>query len=256
MKWIFLLPLLLWVNLHAVGQDIPEINEKELTAYSITRNETFDGLSLWGYMNGGADIYLEYGFDVLRVQEFQKNGEQLKLELFKMDDPLSAFGIYSIKIFKCNDSPLLTSIDCLNPYQYQILHGNYYIQIINESGSDKAKALMIEIAGAILQKPEAEKFVLPATYLTDSLKLSPADIKMLKGPLGLIDKAPGLTDLLEGLDDYEVYYTIIERDDRKQKLYEIFFEEQIDKQLFKEKHPSKGYQIIKEKGNSLVLQKI
>ena len=255
MKWIVLLFVLACVNLQATGQNIPEISENELPAYSINRNETYDGPSLWGYMNGGADIYLEYGFEVLRVQEFEKNDENLKLELFKMDDPLSAFGIYSIKIFKCRERPLFSAMDCLNPYQYQLLHGRYYIQIINESGSEKAKAMMSEIAGAILKKLKAEELALPATYLMDSLKLSPAGIKMLKGPLGIQNKAMELEGYFDGLDDYRIFYSKTEYNGKKQKYYEIVFDDHEMKDRFLKEGTGETFQIIQVDGSRVVCKR-
>ncbi len=68
--------------------------------------------------------------------------EIIKLELFKMDSPVSTFGIYSIRTFKCEQSNLITTFDCLNRFQFQLLAGNYYIQFINESGSEKVKQTM------------------------------------------------------------------------------------------------------------------
>jgi len=154
-----------------MGQEIPEITAEEFPNYILNRNECFDGGSLWGYMNGGADIYLEYGFEILRVEEFSNKGETIKLELFMMVDPASAFGIYSIKTFICPQSNVSADFDCLNPYSFQLAHGKYYLQIINESGSAEARETMISIAESLLEKIEPGKLVLPITYLTDSLKL-------------------------------------------------------------------------------------
>ncbi len=61
---------IIFCSYFAIGQQIPEITAEELPGFMLNRNECFDGGSLWGYMNGGADIYLEYGFEKLRVEEF------------------------------------------------------------------------------------------------------------------------------------------------------------------------------------------
>ncbi|MCF8227871.1 MAG: hypothetical protein K9G58_11625 [Bacteroidales bacterium] len=223
-QFLFFISFLLY-SFQTTGQEIPEIDEKDVPDFSITRNQTFDGSSLWGYMNGGADIYLEYGFEILRVQEFIKDDETIKMELYKMGDPLSAFGIYSIKTFKCRQDSLLTAIDCLNRYQYQILYGDYYIQIISESGSEKAKEMMLEIGGKMLAEIEPEDLTLPVSYLTDSLNISPANIKMLKGPLGLLNKASGLSKYFDKISDYQIWYAKTEKGDEKLKYYEILFKD-------------------------------
>jgi hypothetical protein len=243
-KNIILLGLLLCFY-PAPGQDIPEINEKDISGLTIKRNDSFDGESLWGYMNGGADIYLEYGFDILRVQEFEGEGENIKLELFKMDNPVSAFGIYSLKTYKCRESNVLTSLDCMNDYQYQLLAGDYYIQLINESGSEQAINLMIDIAGVLLDKLEKSELILPVQYLIDILNFAPEDIKMLMGVLGIQNKASALKDYLKDIDEYQVYYAKRKLEGKTQTYYEIIFRDPEMKENFLN-NTDDSLQIMKE----------
>jgi len=252
-SFILIISLIL-SNYFAMGQNILEITAEELPGFILNRNECFDGGSLWGYMNGGADIYLEYGFEVLRVEEFSDEDESIKLEIFKMDDPISAFGIYSIKTFKCEESEVTTTIDCLNQYQFQLLSGNYYIQLINESGSTKAKQAMISIAEILLKKIEPEELILPVTYLTDSLNYSLFDIKMVKGPLGIHNKAMHLEGCFNGIGDYQVYYAKTIVDGENVKYYEIVFDEQKMKGKFLKTNSDKDLQIIKENNWSILIQ--
>jgi len=66
----------------------------------------FRGESLYEHINGGADIYLEYGFVTLLTWQYQKGDKEVLLELYCMDDPAAAFGIYSY-----NRHPTLSSVD-------------------------------------------------------------------------------------------------------------------------------------------------
>jgi len=50
---------------------------------------------LCDYINGGAEIFLEYGFDTLVTQEYSFKNKSITLEIYKMETPESAFGIYS-----------------------------------------------------------------------------------------------------------------------------------------------------------------
>jgi len=237
-----------------MGQEIPEITAEEFPNYILNRNECFDGGSLWGYMNGGADIYLEYGFDKLRVAEFSNEGETIKLEFFKMDDPISAFGIYSIKTFKCEQSKVTATHDCLNHFQFQLLYGDYYIQIINESGSAKAKQTMINIAEILLQKIEYTALILPLSYLTDSMNFSPGTIKMVKGDLGIQTKAIDLTDCFNDITDYQIYYAKTIIDGANVKYYEIVFEKPEMKNKFINNNIDKKLQIIEQNEISILIR--
>ncbi|MBU2650129.1 MAG: hypothetical protein KKA81_04270 [Bacteroidetes bacterium] len=230
----------------AISQEISEIAINDFPGFSLTRNECFDGGSLWGYMNGGADIYLEYGFEALRVEEFSGDGETLKLELFKMEDPVSAFGIYSIKTFKCKQSDVLVTPDCLNRYQYQIVYGDFYVQLINDSGSEQAQQKMVELAELVLKKLEAKKLTLPVKYLTDSMGFSINEIKMARGRLGIQNSMMDLEDCFKGIENYRVYYASIVKDREKVKFYEIIFDTPEMKSRFLENNRDKRVWVEKE----------
>jgi hypothetical protein len=237
-----------------LAQEIPEIHTEEIPGLSLDRNECFDGRSLWGYMNGGADIYLEYGFEKLRVEEFTKEDETIKLEVFKMDDPISAFGIYSFKTFRCEQSNVIIPIDCLNRFQFQLLCGSYYIQIINESGSEKAKQTMIMLAETLLKKIEPYELKLPVKYLTDSLNFSLSEIKMVKGELGVHNKTNYLKDCFSGIDNYEIYFAKTDADDKKVKYYELVFDAPEMKNKFLDNMKDKEFLMIKEAEDRILIQ--
>ena len=48
--------------------DFPILSVGDVEGMKIERTEYYDGNALWGLINGGADIYLEYGFDELAFQ--------------------------------------------------------------------------------------------------------------------------------------------------------------------------------------------
>lgn len=238
-----------------VGQEIPEITAEELPGFVLNRNESFNGGSLWGYINGGADIYLEYGFDILRVQEFAFEDETIKLEIFKMDDPIAAFGINSIKTFRCEQSKVITTIDCLNRFQFQLLAGEYYIQMINDSGSEKASQAMKSIGETLLNQIDPEELKLPIRFLTDSLNFTLSEITMLKGILGIQDKAMNLAECFVDIHDYQVYYAKKPVDGGVVRYYEIVFNSPEKKYQFLAVNKDADLSIINEDNFSLLIQK-
>jgi len=58
----------------------------------------FKGDDLFLYIDGGAEIYREYGFKQVVVQDYQdKKGRSITLEIFEMDGPESAYGMFTFK---------------------------------------------------------------------------------------------------------------------------------------------------------------
>jgi len=57
--------------------------------------ESYNGTTLYAYMDGGADTFLEYGFSSLAVRRYTRGSTQLIAELYTMRDTAAAAGLYS-----------------------------------------------------------------------------------------------------------------------------------------------------------------
>jgi len=55
--------------------------------------EVYFGDDLFIYINGGAEIYHEYGFEQVTVQRYRRGDDRVSVEIYTMDG--DAFGIYS-----------------------------------------------------------------------------------------------------------------------------------------------------------------
>jgi hypothetical protein len=61
----------------------------------------FEGEALYAYIDGGAEIYHEYGFKQVLVQDYiAPTGKSISVEIFEMTGSESAFGIYTFKTDK------------------------------------------------------------------------------------------------------------------------------------------------------------
>lgn len=106
----------------------------------VTSEQTYDEGALYGYMNGGSELYKEYQFQKLTVQELEVDGQELKFECFEMASPLMAFGIFSVNVYQCHstDSHLSVYV-CQSDYQLQAVCGNKYLSVINYTGKTDAQ---------------------------------------------------------------------------------------------------------------------
>lgn len=159
---------------------------------TINKERNFEGTALYGFMNGGSDLFLEYGFQNLNVKDVTYKGDSYSIEVYTMDTPKDAFGIYSIHIFKPlrADSLLLGrgGFDCLSKYQLQAAFHNRYISIVFNSGPKGAKGgeelLMSTIAAIAAKEGEAAKPFFPEKIQ----KMQPpytGRVQYARGELGL-----------------------------------------------------------------------
>lgn len=160
---------------------------------------TYDITTLLGY-NDAADVYIEYGFRSLMVQEIWFDQEKIKVEVALMDSPEAAFGLYSISGIKCLQRDTLTAFDCNSVYQYQAAIGKLFITITSETGSETARAFYLPVARAIMQWNPQEIFQLPVPFNQVLLKKGKKDLVYTEGPIGLQYLLIPWQDLFIGFD--------------------------------------------------------
>lgn len=155
----------------------PVISKTDLPYAKFSPVRTFNGESLYGYIDGGADLYLEYGFTGAIVTEFVYLKRKYKIEVYKMCSSEAAFGIFSVSRFRCRTRPAFSTYTCQNKYQLQICCGEYYINILNESGTGADSTVSILVGKKIVEKITEPSVNLPGSYpefLMKSCKIKPA----------------------------------------------------------------------------------
>ncbi|MDF9828895.1 DUF6599 family protein [Parabacteroides sp. PF5-6] len=199
---------------------------------SITRERVFTGAGLYGFMNGGADLYLEYEVYRLTNRDIEYKGEKYTVDIYELPTPEDAYGIYSMNVFRCERADTLDCIDCLSPYQLQAVDGNKFISVVFPSGSNAAKQLADEVLRQYQPMKGETKPAIPKA-LIDKPPYS-AVVKYLRGPLSVSAASKSLSDLLQeipykgvwfkaekGGDTYDAYILFAgtaEKDKLKEKI--------------------------------------
>ncbi len=81
--------------LGADGQDdLSGIYQKTKDWKSEVAVEVFGPKTLWNAINGGAEVYLAYGFERLHMGELSQGDLRVSMNIFDMGAGLNAFGIY------------------------------------------------------------------------------------------------------------------------------------------------------------------
>ncbi len=212
------------------GNELPGLSSQD--SVQITRDEQYDGNSLWGLIDGGADVYLEYGFDKLRLQELNYHGENFRIEVYRMDTPEDAFGIYSVYTFTCQNPYGLYADHCKNAYQYQVMAGNYYINVMNETGTARASQLGNKIGNKLAAEVGNSTFVLPELFVSEALKEVKGKVKFMRGDLGLQNGFPAWTRRFAGIDSFRLYLLKGSYQDLPFKLADVKFDNEQDLRSF------------------------
>jgi hypothetical protein len=176
--------------------------------------QEYRGEDLYEYINGGAEIYHDYGFKQVVVQDFKnRNGKAISIEIFEMEDAESAFGIYTFKTRSEEKKVPLGSDGQLSDYYLNFWKGNLLITITGFDEDVETMEGLQELARAVDAKikKEGERPRLVSVLPEDGLY--PTSIKYFQGNLGLYNSYPFFTQdvfqLKEGIKgDYRGGYTV------------------------------------------------
>jgi hypothetical protein len=123
----------------------------------ITRERIFEGPALYGFMNGGSELFLEYGFQQLLEQRITFKDIPFIAEYYYMDSPQNAYGIYSVHTFRCRRADERFPVECLTPGLLQLYHGYLYLSLKCLDREMDPQPLLDSLSTLILQRnPIAE----------------------------------------------------------------------------------------------------
>lgn len=205
---IYLITILLLLSipssLLSQKDELLSVGRSDLPGAGFQPARTFTGESLYGYINGGADLYHEYGFLSVWVAEIDYMKGKYKTEIYRMKSAEAAFGIFSILRFKCKNTAPVSVYTCQTPYQLQVCSGPFYISIVNRTATETDSVASVRIAESIVKKISEE-----SADLSGYLPGIPRDIirekaLLVKGKLGLMNGASEWEDYFAGMSEYTV----------------------------------------------------
>jgi len=144
----------------------------------------FVGSDLFNYIDGGAELFHEFGFKELLVQGYRQKDNEMLLEVYQMDSPEAALGVY---LMKCGAENPIEKIDARNSgnkYQFTVVKGAYFILVNSFAGDEKLMPVMTTLTRQTLKFIPNEKPVNIFETLPGE-NLIPGSELLIRGPYGL-----------------------------------------------------------------------
>ncbi len=142
---------------------------------------SYNAGNLFRYIDGGADLFLEYGFNNLRVIRLSRGKSQLSVELYQMAEPLSALGLY---LLKCTPETPVKGVVPRNSgdrYQLAMVQGPWFILIRNSDGAGNRLGVMRRVANMLAEQIPAMVTKLPCDFPEKGRVKG--SIRLARGPL-------------------------------------------------------------------------
>lgn len=169
----------------------------------VKRERIFEGEALYGFMNGGSELFLEYNFKKLKALDVIYEGEEYSIELYKMASAEDAFGIYSQHTYRCIVADTIYQADCFSRYQMQSVIGDTYISIVYPKPVNGVNERAVELMEYFSREIEKSRFCIPQE-IDPQGKIS-GYLKMYRGGIALNNNAPELLDEVSGRDEYTIW---------------------------------------------------
>jgi hypothetical protein len=156
------------------------------------KHRVFTASDLYGHIDGGAEIFLEFGFEQLVLQRYtpartkgtdQPAGE-LQVEIYRMTDQVAAAGIYLMNCGQESRAPAFAGRHCLSKYQLIFKRDRYYVIVGNTSGNKAFQTVMLDFARYITARLPAEQ-PLKNTGLLPKDGLIESSVRLLRGQYAL-----------------------------------------------------------------------
>jgi len=144
----------------------------------------YPGAELYGLIDGGAEIFLELGFERATVQRYACGGEEISLELYRMRDATAALGVYVQKCGRETPDPSLAARHTIGRVQLQLVRGDLYLVATADAPGEEIRAALLGLAGAVVDR-------LPTTGAADPFAALPRERlvagseRVIRGQFGL-----------------------------------------------------------------------
>jgi len=179
-----LLWIILFFPVSLFAQVLP-LHDYDVPRALISQTSILAGQDFRDYLKGSGEIFLEYGFRNLLVQDLRWNSEHVILEAYEMVDPSSAYGIFSVSKNGCLTKDSLTAFDCFTRGCYQAAFGRFYLKITTDAPSSGDKEFFSTLAGKFMSNNPDTMLHLPSVFLQNLILRFGRDPYCTKGVLGV-----------------------------------------------------------------------
>jgi hypothetical protein len=108
----------------------------------------YEGQKLFDYMNGGAELYYEYGFEQACVQRYRGPKGVVTAEIYQMDSSAHAYGVYTFD--SGGEHPPIGQDATYDRGLVTFWKGRYYVRAFSES--EDLKEVLLSLGRFVAQK--------------------------------------------------------------------------------------------------------
>lgn len=127
---------------------LPEVSQRvDLKQSSEIR--IYTGESLWEYINGGAEVYLLYGFREVATVDYSSEDINIVADIYRFDTPVNAYGLYSTMRPDNAETVGLGVEGFIDPGTINFVRGDILVRLVGYEDTDESHIALINLAEEI-----------------------------------------------------------------------------------------------------------
>ena len=146
--------------------------------------KVFTQADLYGYIDGGAELFLEFGFETLTLQRYQRGGDEIAVEIYRMSDLPAGLGIYLMKGGKDTRTRDLPYRHIADRYQVMLQQDRYLLLVNRLKGEGDLSGVLAQFAGRVAGRMPAET-PRPLLRALPEKGMVPDSARLIRGPYDL-----------------------------------------------------------------------
>jgi hypothetical protein len=165
---------------------------------------------VYEYINGAAEIYLQYNFQELIAQEYENDaGAFVTIEIYRHDSALNAFGIYSQERSFEGDSLNIGAQGFYENGMLNFFKGPYYVKL-NSYGLDNEETTLRALAGDVAEKLDGTtEFPEELNYFPPTGKQPYSEQYLAQDFLGYVFlKAAFTASYIDGAQTFQMFFMV------------------------------------------------
>ena len=144
----------------------------------------FKQADLYGYIDGGAELFFEFGFEQLTQQKYSAGGAEFTLDLYRMTDPVAATGIYLMRCGKETRNAAFAERHTVSMYQLMFQRDRYYAVLSNNAPSSKLVPDLLKFGALLSSKMPPGRSPAPLDLLPRRNQVD-GSVRLIRGPYAL-----------------------------------------------------------------------
>jgi len=145
----------------------------------------YAGEDLFYLIDGGADIYLEYGFNQVVAARYSNGITSIQVEIYDMQDSKAAYGIYSNNNAGPGEDIALGNESLIADYYLMFWKDHYFVMLTANNQKSNTSEGLVALASAIDKKIPGKGDKPPLLQLLEGQSMIPVDVNYLRGNLAL-----------------------------------------------------------------------